>query len=179
MISYTYQNGISNTYLAHLKSQFNLNNPISNEAKFIRLLLGTLKITNIHFTDSIEQFTNYSVLGRRVNSPVSTRPIKECLEPICTLQSLCNYLDSTSLLNNNFFLHLLEEVSSYFYKTSKGSNTTSFVHLYRMLEYISYSFPLIYASISREYYGSFNRLKNYFDTSKSELLFLMNLQRVY
>jgi hypothetical protein len=88
------------------------------------------------------------------------------------LEKLCEHLDANKTINKTFHETLLEEVASYFYKTAKHSHTTGFLHLYRTLEFISYSFPLIYASISREYYGSFNKLKNYFvDGSKSELVF--------
>src|SRR5690606_7296379 len=38
------------------------------------------------------------------------------------------------------------------------------------IEFISYSFPLIYSSYSRDYYGTFNQLKNYF-SEKNELSF--------
>ena len=37
----------------------------------------------------------------------------------------------------------------------------SFVHIYRALEFISYSFPLIYASKSMDYRGSYEKLKKY------------------
>jgi hypothetical protein len=171
MANYTYQEAIGNSFIRHLKPQFSLINNPSNEALLIRLLVGTVRATNILSTDSFDQFKNYSILGTPPNSAISTRPIKECIEPESTIEKLCGYIDGSRNINNNFFIHLLEEISSYFYKKSKSSHTTCFVHLYRALEYISYSFPLIYASISREYYGSFNKLKLYFDGSKSELVF--------
>ncbi len=171
MANYTYQEAIDGRFIRHLKSEFVLNGDTSNEAKLIRLLLGTVIVTNNYSTESFDQFKNYSDLGISDNSTVSTRPIRECLMPEGDLSSLCTYLDKTKNSNNNYFLNLLEEITSFFYKKNKGSHTTAFLHLYRAIEYISYSFPLIYASVSREYYGSFNKLKNYFDTSKSELLF--------
>lgn len=171
MSNYTYQEAIENKYLRHLKTEFNLANSPSIESLLIRLLTGTLRVTNTLSTDILDQFKNYSILGAPKNTPVSTKAIKECIEPDASIEKLCKYLKGSSYTNNEFYLHLLEEVSSYFYKKSKLSYTTCFLHLYRSLEYISYSFPLIYASISREYYGSFQKLKNYFDTSKSELLF--------
>lgn len=171
MANYTYSECIELRFIRHLKPQFSFNSVPSNEALLIRLLLGTLKVTNTYSTESFDQFTNYSILGKTLNNPVSTRPITSCLLPEYNINEICAYLDKTKYVNSEFFLHLLEELSSYFYKKTKGAHTTCFLHLYRSIEYISYSFPLIYASISREYYGSFNKLKNYFDTSKNELLF--------
>ena len=171
MANYTYHEAIDNRYIRHLKPQFNLATNPAKEALLIRLLLGTVKVSNILSTDRFDQFNNYSILGVRNNTIISTRIIKDCIEPESNIEKLCTYLDTTKYINNEFFENLLEEISSYFYKRTKSSATTCFVHLYRALEYISYSFPLLYASISRDYYGSFNKIKNYFDTSKSELLF--------
>jgi hypothetical protein len=177
MANYSYHECIDNRFLRHLKPQFNFANALSNEAILIRLLVGTVRVTNLYSTDSFDQHNNYSILGKPVNYPVSTKPITKCLYPEYDIDDICLYIDQTRFVNNEFYLHLLEEISSYFYKKSKASHTICFLHLYRALEYISYSFPLIYASISREYYGSFNKLKNYFDASKSELLFFDEFTR--
>ena len=171
MANYTFQEAIDGRFIRHLRPEFDFGGSISQESTLIRLLVGTVSVSNNYSTDSFDQFNNYSVLGISENTTVSTRPIKECIEPVGKLTQLCTYLDKTKNSNNDYFLNLLEELTSYFYKKSKTSYTTAFIHLYRSIEYISYSFPLIYASVSKEYYGSFNKLKNYFDTSKSELLF--------
>ena len=178
MANFSYHECINNRFLRYLKPQFSLAIPTSNEAILIRLLVGTLRITNLYSTDSFDQHTNYSILGKPINLPISTRPISNCLSPDYEISDICSYIDKTRYVNNDFYLHLLEELSSYFYKKSKSSHTICFLHLYRALEYISYSFPLIYASISREYYGSFNKLKSYFvDASKSELVFFEEFTR--
>lgn len=172
MANYSYQECIDGRFLRHIKPQFDLSRNISNEAILIRLLVGTIRVTNNYSTDSFDQHYNYSILGKPLNNPISTRPITTCLSSSYPIQDICTYLDKTRYVNNDFYLHFLEELTSYFYKKTKNSHTTCFLHLYRALEYISYSFPLIYASISREYYGSFNKLKQFFtDNSKSELLF--------
>lgn len=171
MANFSYHECIDNRFLRHLKPQFSLITTPTNEVILIRLLVGTLRVTNLYSTDSFDQHENYSILGKPTNSLITTKPITNCLFPDYKINDICTYIDRTSHVNSEFYLHLLEEISSYFYKKSKFSHTICFVHLYRALEYISYSFPLIYASISREYYGSFNKLKNYFDKSKSELLF--------
>ncbi|WPO78511.1 hypothetical protein [Flavobacterium sp. KACC 22761] len=170
MATFTYSERIEPQYVRHLKAQFSFTNSLTNEALLIRLLVGTLRITNVYSTDSFDQLNNYSILGKPQNSPVSSKAITTCLTNH-KIQEICDYLDKTKYLNKDFFLHLLEEISSYFYKKTKTSHTICFLHLYRSLEYISYSFPLIYASISREYHGSFMKMKNFFDSSKNELLF--------
>lgn len=170
-MNYVFQEKIEARYLRFIKPEFIVDANISIEAIFIRVLLGTLRLTNNLSTDSFDQTLNYSLLGRPNNSIVSTKIIKECVEPESNLSLLCQHLTRTKYTNISFFENLVEEICSYFYKRTLGSHTTGFLHLYRALEFISYSFPLIYASIDNNYYGSFEKFKNYFDTSKSELLF--------
>lgn len=171
MANFSYHECIESRFLRHIKPEFSFSATPSNEAILIRLLLGTLKVTNLYTTDSFDQNNNYSILGIQTNSSLSSSIITNCLSPDYNINDVCKYIEKTKYVNNDFYLNLLEELSSYFYKKSKYSHTTCFLHLYRSIEYISYSFPLIYASISRDFYGSFNKLKNYFDTSKSELVF--------
>src|SRR5690348_4418245 len=102
MLNYTYQEAIENRFLRHLKPQFDLGNNPSNEALLIRLLVGTVKITNTFTTDSFDQCENYSILGKVANSPISTRPLKECVEPETTHTKLCSYIDSSRNINNEF-----------------------------------------------------------------------------
>lgn len=170
LFSYSFNEGIEPRFLRHLKPEFELSTNTSPEAYLIRLLTGTLRITNTLSTDTFDQNKNYTVLGCPVNSTISTRQIKECIEPESNLIKLCAHISRTKD-NSTFFEALLEEFCSYFYKSAKLSYTAAFLHLYRLLEYVSYSFPLIYASLDHNYYGSFSKLKDYFDTSKNELLF--------
>jgi hypothetical protein len=168
---YRYDEPIIPRFHKYVRPEFAISTSTSNEALFIRLLCGSLTCTNLITTDSFDQFENYLSLGRITNGNVIPRTIKNSLEPDIKLNKVCAFLTDTKALNDDFFQHLLIEISSCFYKKQKGQHTLAFLHLYRTLEYISYSFPLIYSSHSRNYYGTFNSLKNYFDASKSELLF--------
>ena len=54
----------------------------------------------------------------------------------------------------------------------ESSPIEAFIHIYRALEFMSYSFPLIYASKSKDYRGSYNSLKKFMDgDSSGELSF--------
>ncbi|RFZ82997.1 hypothetical protein DYU05_12650 [Mucilaginibacter terrenus] len=168
---YQYDELVDPKYVRFIKPEFVLNSSISNEALLIRILTGTLRCTNLITSDSFDQYDNYFILGRDTNAVVKSTTIRTCLEPEISFTKVCEFLKSSTTLNNSFFENLLIEVTSCFYRRQKGHNTMAFLHLYRSLEYISYSFPLIYASHSRDYYGTFDRIKNYFDASKNELLF--------
>ena len=174
---YLYEDLIQNRFQRFLKPEFVLNNTIPNESLVIRLLLGLSSFTNTITSTKFDQMFNYSDLGigdNRILHSISTKIIKNCFEPEVKINLVCDYLKETKILNKVFFENLLIEITSYFQRSQEGSHTTAFLHLYRIIEFISYSFPLIYASISREYYGSFNRMKNYFDKAKNELLFFDN-----
>lgn len=168
---FRYDEPIITRFQRYIPPEFVLNASISNEALLIRVLCGTVSCTNLITTDSFDQFENYSSLGGYTNLSIIPRTIKKSLEPEIKLHKVCKFLTDTKNLNDDFFQHLLIEITSCIYKKQKGQHTLAFLHLYRALEYISYSFPLIYSSHSRDYYGTFNSLKNYFDASKNELLF--------
>jgi len=174
---YLYEDLIENRYKRFLKPEFVIDANVPNESLVVRLLLGLTSFTNTISTTKYDQLSNYSDLGIGDNTLLpsfSTKIIKDCFEPEVSLNLVCDYIKETKILNKVFFENLLIEITCYFQKSQDGSHTTAFLHLYRVIEYIAYSFPLIYASISREYYGSFNRLKNYFSTAKNELLFFEN-----
>ena len=168
---YTFEEQIESRYRRFIKPQFEINADISNEALLIRLLLGTVSFTNNIDDVQFIQNNNYSLSGVRTNTNITTKIIKECLEPDIKLQFLCDVLDKTKNLNHRFFENLLMEFTCYFHRTQEGAYTVAFLHLYRSIEFISYSFPLIYASISRDYHDSFKSIKNYFSGAKNELSF--------
>ena len=74
---------------------------------------------------------------------------------------LCNRYLIRDRRNLFVYEHVLNELSHAF-SVLKTSPCESFVHLYRTLEFMSYSFPLIYASKSKKYLGSYNSLKEFF-----------------
>jgi hypothetical protein len=82
------------------------------------------------------------------------------------------YFDSNRK-NNGVYESVLFEISS-FYIAEKSSAIDAFTHLYRCLEYIAYSFPMVYAAKAKDYKGTFKDLKSFFagDSSTGELKFL-------
>ena len=73
--------------------------------------------------------------------------------------------------NNYIYKNFLHELTLALVYLDK-SPCESFVHIYRMLEFISYTFPLIYVSRSKNYKGSYDSLKKFFgDDDSGELKF--------
>ena len=77
----------------------------------------------------------------------------------------------TNNRNKSFYNNLLNEYSNFFYNTQAKNHTLAFLHLYRILEYTSYTFPLIYSLNTKDYVNSFENLRTLFsgDKDKGEL----------
>lgn len=175
-MNFTFTENIAVGYQKFLTNHLKINANTPKEGLLVRLLVGTLIIENNISGIAFSQNINYSSLGKTYNTLISTKPIKDALSSPLKLNNLDEYLTKTNHLNDQYYTSLIEEFCCYFYKTNQNSHTTAFIHLYRILEYISYSFPLIYSSYSRDYFGTYNKLKNYFEGSKSELLFFESFQ---
>jgi len=169
-MTHTYTDCISNRFRNNLPLSLSITNLTSCEAQLIRLLTGTSKITNSYTQEQVTQNVNYGKLGREIIRMPSSRPIRDCLSSPLKISDLDQYLSKTNRENIQYYKLLLEEFCSYFISKQRNSFTKGFLHLYRIIEFISYSFPLIYSSYSRDYYGTFNQLKNFF-SEKNELSF--------
>lgn len=173
---YIYEDSLNNIKNDNLPSQLVISERTSNEAILIRLLCGTLKIKYFIEEDQIEikQNNNYSVPGIIKNSTFKNKIIKNffSFENYRNLEK--KTIDKYINLNRkNHFVHeeLLSELTGAIIWI-KNSPIESFVHIYRSLEFISYSFPLIYASKSMDYRGSYEKLKKFMSgDSDGELKF--------
>lgn len=170
-MNYSFTDNIPLRLQSSLTANLIITSSIPKEAIVIRLLTGTLNIKNDFTSEEVSQKINYAKLGREYKRIPSTKPIKDCLSNPLLLVDLEQYLIKTNHINDSYNVLLIEELCSYFISMKRSSYTKAFLHLYRILEFISYSFPLIYSSFSRDYFGTYNKLKNYFETSKNELLF--------
>lgn len=75
--------------------------------------------------------------------------------------------------NREFFHDLLMEFSEFFWFSSRGCHVAAFVFIYRALERISFSAPLTYCSIERDYAKTYKSLKEFFaEKDLGELGFL-------
>ncbi|MFN0201406.1 MAG: hypothetical protein ACKVTZ_07795 [Bacteroidia bacterium] len=89
--------------------------------------------------------------------------IRSYLEPDHTFEDFNKYLTNAIRYGNiGLFKNFLLEITHFFFNTESKNHTSAFLHLYRALELISYSFPLYYASKSKSYHGTYNKLKDFF-----------------
>jgi hypothetical protein len=71
------------------------------------------------------------------------------------------FISKTLSDNRLFYQELLAEFTQYFTQTNKNAHTAAFIFLYRILERLSFSVPLLYASVSKDFLGTFKDLKDF------------------
>jgi hypothetical protein len=136
----------------------------------LRSIVGSIRIKH-NLTDTIFE-QNFDYLD-----PNNTRADISPLEKIAlylgnelSLEDLGLVFKNRKFIHQNqqFFDRLNKEFSNYYYYQSKQSYTTAFAFLYRILETVSYAFPLIYASKSQDYKGTYTFLKECLSGNKDK-----------
>ncbi len=169
---FEYQEVLAAKEEAKLEPAFSLN-PSSyyKEVALIRLLSGTIDLYYAQDDITLQLRNDLSDAKGTENKKVSRNTVLQCIKPIKT-DKFARYLEINRSSNSKVIDDLLFEFSYYFVYSAKGNHTSAFVHLYRILEFISYSFPLIHASSSRNYHGTFLSLQSYFSKDGGEFEFI-------
>lgn len=123
----------------------------------IRLLLGTAKISRGRIRG--KQAVDYSSLPAIFQTKTPANAVKDFLMSYSIGGSVERFIKLTLGDNREFYKEILSEFLNFQIQTLQGSNTSAFVFLYRILERVSYSVPLLYASTQSDYRGTFKDLK--------------------
>jgi hypothetical protein len=168
---FIYKEIFSGKELRKIPNALNLDKTKNYKAVVFRLLSGTAKIEHVpsgilicpdkyYFDLSAEKVTDFY---NQITVNISPYDIK----------LLSKHFDENIGKNYNFYRELFLEYAWYFYEVSsyRKNYTGGFFHLYRILESISYVFPLIWASKAKDgYYGTFEKMKDLFNNpTKGEL----------
>lgn len=180
---FIFEDGLDGINDTNLPKELRLGDEISYEALLIRLLCGTLKI-NLPVREGYfehSQLTNFSVPGTNDNTSFKRKIIKDffSLDHYRQIeQRAINQYLIVNRKNHYVYRQLLSELTMALIR-KENSPIESFVHIYRALEFMSYSFPLIYASKSMDYTGSYNHLKDFMSgESSGELKFFKRFLKV-
>lgn len=140
------------------------------KVELFRLLIGLSSFKCIINNHVITQRENNLHLPAKTNKNINPKMGRYFhIDTLLLEKSLANQL------NRGFYDEILNEFYSYFYEISKGSHTTGFLHLYRILERIAIALPLVYAAHSNDYKGVYNQLKKFIlDEKTGELTVLKN-----
>lgn len=156
----------------------------TNEALLLRILLGQIDFKKTTVSALIKSRMNYLRLPFTPTGSISFNAIGDIFS---TEDNQFNIIENKEQINNYFTQNrrnhdvhekVLFEISNYF-AHQQYAPITAFAHLYRCLEYMAYSFPMLYAAKSRNYKGTFSDLKKFFSgDGSSELNFFKKFLQV-
>lgn len=133
----------------------------STEAILFRMLIGTLDFKHYRFEDLYCQKICYSKITDVFENRTADNPIGNWIDNEFGIGDLEWYFKKNRR-NKPLFDELLTEFALYFFNKNRNKHTSAFLHLYRALEYMSYSFPITYSSRVVGFYTSFETFKDFF-----------------
>lgn len=157
-----------------------------NSAKsliLLRAIIGSADLVNNCSEHSFKQEIDYLSDYYSVSGTVFEK-LKHYISPDLEFSDLSAFFSNPLILRKNkqFFSRLLHEYSNFFYYQDKESYTTAFIYIYRILEMISFSFPLIYASQTSDFKHTYGLLKEFYESNsgnqKGELGFFKSAVQI-
>lgn len=171
--AFSYEDNLQKRYLERLPDSLKIRGERDSDTLLIlRILSGNAKVIHNYTNSEIKSRVNYfSSDFEKFGNWKNELPI--LISEDIKSDDLSKYIESTKYLNRKFYSSILSELSQFLYHENKGSHTTAFLFIYRILEKISYAFPLIYTSKAQDFHRSFESLKKMMkgDDSKGELGF--------
>ncbi len=132
----------------------------STQFLLVRLLLGTAQLSRTGH--SVSQNIDHSSWPSSKQKKTGAVAFNSYLATYSISQSPASFVKETTLDNRKLFQDVLAEFSNYFAEKDRGSHTAAFVYLYRTLERLSFSAPLLYCATSTDFENTFNDLKDLF-----------------
>lgn len=132
----------------------------SEEAKLIHLLLGVSDFVHTPSGRYLKQRSDCSILGMPATRRGKSALLRALAAQSIDRRSLDSFL-AKHILQNQLYGELFDEFARFFWFSSLKRHTQAFLHLYRALERMSYSFPIAYAIKSVDYKGTYNSFKGY------------------
>jgi len=135
--------------------------PIFYKSLVLRLLTGTTEIKCNKTGEVITQSIDYSTLKWTLNRRITKTILQRAIRP-ASLGYYDKLIQATNAHHLRFYSDLYQEFCNYFFAQHRQNYLAAFVHLYRVLERISYAFPLFWAARAKEYERTFETLRKYF-----------------
>jgi len=125
----------------------------------LRLLSGNAKLTHNYSKTTVKSRTNY-FSGNFAPFQNWKKEFPQLISEDTSVGDISTFINCTKYANRSFYSNILAEISHFILHEKRGSHTSAFIYVYRILEKISYAFPLIYASKTQDFLRSFNQLKD-------------------
>lgn len=168
---FDFKEAVSKNYRSALPTEFKISSSVTYDILVMRILTCNIHIKSKKHNKIIQLDNNFISFPLHQVKRKSTKQLKAFLVPF-TLNDYVKFSKKYYGRNINFYHNILQELTFYFFYTNEKHYQAAFVNLYRVLEYISYSFPLIHSSHFGNYIGSFEAFRAYFtDVKTSEINF--------
>jgi hypothetical protein len=165
---YSYKDPIFKENATHQNLRIESNNSILN---VFRLISGTINCIDEYKSKQYRFRKNFLNLPYAKNERINQSILLGNFPEEVKLKDLNNYF-LRSRFNASFYTDIEAELVKCLIAEQKGDHLESFFYLYRILEGISYSLPLIYVSKNRVYDKTYKQLQSFFGkTIDGELAF--------
>lgn len=141
------------------KRPFGLNADGVHIHEILRLLTGSVNLRASGSRRTVSLCTDE--IRRKKNRSARPEAIIDLLfSDNINLEDYEKFVVSASIRNHTFFAELLRELVLCLASRKMGCNTESFLYFYRILEYISVAFPMLYASVEYDFRKSHKFLQD-------------------
>lgn len=147
-------NGVGYSFGSHL--------PKDGDKSFqfilVRLLIGPVKIFSV--ATKVVQSKNLSTVPDSIQVEKRGSAAFKIFASNYRLDlTPAQFIRKTISKNRSFYQDVLSEFSSHLIQSERKSHVAAFVFLYRLLERLSYSVPLLYTKSSHDFLGTFKSLQ--------------------
>ncbi|MFI7866786.1 hypothetical protein [Ectopseudomonas khazarica] len=132
----------------------------------LRLLSGNLGV--LLGEKKILQKVNYFSPDLTAFGSMWAKKFPPLLGEDLTIEDVDEYVRIKKFANKPFYREILYEALNFFVHQKRGAHTSAFIYLYRLLERVSYCFPLIYVSMTDDFKRTYNVIKSFFGDSKDK-----------
>ncbi|HIC30638.1 MAG TPA: hypothetical protein EYO76_01850 [Flavobacteriaceae bacterium] len=169
MISrYTYKDPIFKTTARNQNLRIESSNEILD---VFRLITGTINCTDSYRNKEYKFRTNYSNFPYSENGSINQSTVLNNFPDEVRLVDLDKYF-KRSRFNSSFYRSIKAELIKCLIAEKENNHLEAFFYLYRIIEGISYSIPLIYVSKHKSYNKTYKQLQSFFNKEQDgELAF--------
>lgn len=138
----------------------------SSILNIFRIVSGTVNIKDNYLGKIHKIRENHLNFPTQINQNVNYKTILDNFDDSIKLNDLNKYFKHARWRNKKFYDSLEVELIKCIVACNEKKYLDSFFYLYRILEGISYSVPLIYVSKKNDYNKTYSDLKSYFGNEK-------------
>lgn len=155
---YTYKDPIFRTNARNQNLRIESGNSILT---LFRLISGTINCTDLYKNKEYKFRTNFSNFPFGENETIDQSVVLNNFPDEVKLKDLDLYF-KRSKFNSIFYSSIQSELIKCLIAEKQKNHLESFFYLYRVIEGISYSIPLIYVSKHKNYNKTYKQLQSYF-----------------